>query len=415
MEISDEVVRVVSNFFYLYGTSFDSYYFNTTKDVIIFTQTQPPLFNLEALKVIDMKDLVSNLRRLVPTFSEDDIILYPDGNVGIIIRHHTEEEKISELPLEMYVNLAKNLSPKDMDYLCITNKQFETLCKNNEFWRRLFLSRFGGNPPKTDTYDYRKIYTGLSILNKDELLTNMDMGYTAEEWIYRAKVFTDSIIYLFNTDAIFKENVLNDVNRQGFFIAILVISGYIEKAKRFIQYINPNIDLEKLTKILTDVYSNNHDYKIIDFLLDMYPDAANEYLLHFIISNFFRNLTDEDIVKLLSDKRIDQKVKDDTFIIDLLYLEKYTIQQIINYTKLYRSSIDKQFLFNLTQYVILYRNIVDLKFMLRQYGQMFDSEDIKNLIDSAIRARSEGMFVIDMEILYILLHMDVMEKVYKKI
>ncbi len=104
----EQIIANVINFFSDYDISFETHEYGPG-DMLVFVRSQPPLLTLDN---IDINPLVSKLKKLIPGFSKDDIILYSNGDIGIIMRPQSEEEKISELPLEMYVNLTKSLNIK---------------------------------------------------------------------------------------------------------------------------------------------------------------------------------------------------------------------------------------------------------------------------------------------------------------
>src|SRR5437763_11795112 len=117
--------------------------------------------------------------------------------------------------LEYYANLAVNLSVEDVKSLCILNKELERICKDNNFWIRLFKNRFGNIPewvPKN--IDYRKFY--INILSFVEF-TGRYMGYSGIpeiDEIYETDLTNtlsnldyDSIYYLLENDIMNSEYV----------------------------------------------------------------------------------------------------------------------------------------------------------------------------------------------------------------
>ena len=80
----------------------------------------------------------------------------------------------------IYVNIASNLTLRQLDDFCSTDKSFEQLCKSQELWSELFMNRYPG-------YPYERLR---KILNKDQI--NFQRLYKGllfyEEYIFGKEV-----------------------------------------------------------------------------------------------------------------------------------------------------------------------------------------------------------------------------------
>lgn len=302
-----EVISIATEFFSEYGLNFSSSYWYFYKNILILKQSDSIKHFTFIPEDKNLLYFISNLSKILPNFSLSDIIGYSNGDVGIIFRNISIEEKISELPIELYVNIAKDLTKYEIENLCITNKQFQSLSKDNEFWRKLLLTNLGGNPPRSEIYDYLKIYKQLLIkVNKSILYNNMNIiRYYRLNLLVEAKLSIDLLIYLFNNDKDFQEDILNNPEKNSCMLMCLVVTRHIDEAKTFISFLKSFktgknlISESKIINILLSSYfqdsRTNHNYDIINFLFSEYPRDVNEQLINFC--GMVTNLSNEDIIR----------------------------------------------------------------------------------------------------------------------
>lgn len=391
----NQILQDVTYFYGDYGILFQQAFWDKSKSLLIFRQTVPARDQI--IKLTNTQELTKNLRRTMPSFSNDDIIFYPNGDVGIIIRSTSSEEKISELPIELYVNIVKNLDESSIDELCMTNKEFEVLCNNNKFWRRLLLIKFGEKSPQDTTYDYRKIYKGLlKAGGKNELYDHMSAMRELkdiEDLINFSNAIADAIIYVFNTDVTFKDKILVNQIRSSDLITILVLNGNLDKAQKLVDlyeslYREP--PLRKAIRTVIASYSITHNYGIVDFIANNYPEVLNNSLSILQYHYKYKLLSksdNPDLRKFLMDERIHFKLKNDLLI---SFAAVLTYDQFMNYLNLYRTDIDSDFL---TKYLSLVVRGTDklnkIKLMFNNYSYLMTCEDIRKLL-SMVTIRPAG-------------------------
>ncbi|HLX54630.1 MAG TPA: hypothetical protein VKR58_11845 [Aquella sp.] len=97
------------------------------------------------LKANLLKTVGDSLRKYIPSAS--NLVFTTDGT-NLIIKF-TLEELLTKVPpkegqLQVYANIASNLSIDKLNDLCRTNKEFRDVCKDPVFWITLFRERFPG-------------------------------------------------------------------------------------------------------------------------------------------------------------------------------------------------------------------------------------------------------------------------------
>jgi hypothetical protein len=391
---ASQIAQEVVSFYTAHGITFQQIFWDESKSLLLFQETMPS-HSMELLSSINTIPLVKTLRGVIPSFSNDDIILYSNGYIGIIIRSTSTEEKISELPIELYVNIAKNLDENSIDELCITNKEFKVLCDSNEFWRRLLTTRFGEKAIKDDTYDYRKIYKGfLRAGGKNELYNYMSAVkelHDIKDLINLSKPLADAIIYVFNIDSTFKDIILINKVRSFNTLITLALSGNLDEAQKFVDLyksLHQKPPMSKNVRSMVASYPITHNYSIIDFVANNYPGVIGSILSTLKYDPRNKFLSEPDLRKLLMDKRFKSVSKDKLL---MSFAGVLTYDQFMNNLNIYRIGIDKTFL---TQYL---SNVIrgggkdrlnKIKIMLNNFSDLMTFEDIKQLL-SMVTVQSE--------------------------
>ena len=93
-----------------------------------------------------------------------------DGN--IIVKSEITLEDLPIRDISLLANIAKDLSVREINALCIQNKEFQNACENSLFWQSLVRESFGGKyKDVVGNYNWKKVYQGLRYYydNKDTL------------------------------------------------------------------------------------------------------------------------------------------------------------------------------------------------------------------------------------------------------
>jgi hypothetical protein len=69
----------------------------------------------------------------------------------------SESLTLKNIPVDLYGTIAINLNIDDINYLCLTNREFKKqICDNNFFWRQKFVNDYG--PAPNIEADWKKLY-----------------------------------------------------------------------------------------------------------------------------------------------------------------------------------------------------------------------------------------------------------------
>ena len=238
--------------------------------------------------------------------------------------------------LEYFSNLALNLTVNELKNLCVLNRDLERICKDKNFWIRLFNNKFGEIPdyvPKD--INYRKFYIDiLSFIEfKEKWKKSIDfMDQHDVKQYYNLDLMNifnnlnnNSIYYLLehdeyvSIDALMKTNII--YNPQ---IMKLVLSKY--------KFSNGDIVLI-LTDILNKIFSKKN-------YSDNFPISLD------ILLNYFHNAISkvgQDGMSRLIYHAIDGVIR--TGSINDLFLNENVLDLLENYIKRFNSNFDlKEFI-----------------------------------------------------------------------
>lgn len=402
-----DIVKEVVDFYGRYF-KFKSAVWHEDKSLLILEQQSPA-----DIKDIDTTKLVKSLRKIIPHFSSNDLINYSNGNIGIIIRDTNLEETISDLPMEMYVNIAKELDLNSLNNLCVTDEQFRDLCNNDEFWRRLLIERFNLKITKDSSYNYKKIYKGLlkigGIDKLGEYLSDFKGIIDYENAMYASESMVDSLIYAFNNAPAFKHNVLNNAEKSFIMISILLITGNLDKAIKFVDMYKsihqsvPRISLSfTLRNVVASYFVKNHNYEVIDFLKNYYSEYLRKAFDY--IGEKIKIFDNEDLRKLLTDPRFDENTND---ILLLSFSSKLSYETFMNDLSVYKSDISPDFIRKYFRRLLRSENTNSIKKVLDNYGHIMTYDYLKESLEWLLSREDGQDFTLDendLKVMYILLN-----------
>ena len=345
--------------------------------------------------------LLSNIRQYIPNLSSYESIVYDDGSVELIIRlYDKSEETVSRLPSELYIQMAINMDYKEIEALCSTDKRFVEICKNNDFWRQLLQAKTKEILAYSDNYNYREMFKAFDYLrwmysrssrtlkrSLERYLNNLliDISALPNRSVSDFKGISEAIRYYFNNDASFREKILNRAQERSKITPILIfaVAGDITAARNLLPLLDlDEVLVEELVKLLLVPALRFTDYKIIDLILDLYPDSLDTSDIQFALSTHSYDINKEKMPdfrrKLLSDSRIPAKFKDHLLFNAFNLMEPEEFESIIN---LYRTQVDKEFLVNFLEGDRANESSEDMyKFILKKYFNLFTAEDIGDMI-----------------------------------
>ena len=139
------------------------------------------LRNNDELKNELLKTVGEFLRRVDATIS--NISFNTDDNGDLIIKYTLERLISSIVPkgyLQIYANIASNLSLDQINDFCKNNREFHEVCKDEIFWFTLFKERYLYKET-TEQYDWERVYkAALYYENKDNELDKIVKEYNKE-------------------------------------------------------------------------------------------------------------------------------------------------------------------------------------------------------------------------------------------
>jgi hypothetical protein len=187
------------------------------------------------------------------------------------------------VPAELYATIALNLSLKEIDHLCQTNRQFkENVCDDNVFWRRKFIQDYG--PAPIIETDWKKVY------REERQVVVFDRGHPNgfEIGIRAKKIRTGFDIYIIDSEdrLILKTHGNSYTKITDFKVLDMATAGmhdiYVITTDRKVAKITVSIKTRDYTishfynlPPAKNVYSSVHTHAVIDMQDNLWTFGRN--------------------------------------------------------------------------------------------------------------------------------------------
>ena len=270
----------------------------------------PPPFNnihnLEQLEKIleEIRKSILNALRLHINV-RDVLILVETYANKVVIELLFEPFQLEEIPdVGIYSNIAINLSERELNELCRSDKKFVKLCRSTQFWNNLLMKKFP-NYVFTNIKNPEQLYKGLLYYNKNMNKINLatlypiTFIYLMKNGIISKEIIKKNISYLFENINI---NTLNEIYNSypNIFTASrlellndIVVSREMDNSFDKFKWIK-----DKQGIILTD-----------KDLLNLLQDLSNFALVDDIFHYLKDKLSSNEIFNLILNAITDQKIE----------------------------------------------------------------------------------------------------------
>ena len=203
-----------------------------------------------------------------------------DGN--IIIKSEIKLEDLFIRDVSLLSNIAKDLSVKEINSLCVQNKEFQMACENPKFWQSLVRESFGGKyKDVVGDYDWKKVYQGLRYYYDNKDIFNED---TINEDIIPMEDSWDPMIPVLS--------ISNKKQKHRYPFWEFIYNNYYQ-ALRVLIFGNTEFDNVEL-EVVTNKIGHRSDSDLLKYIFVNYK-LTNEILNNIFISE------DPEILKLYLD------------------------------------------------------------------------------------------------------------------
>ena len=263
-------------------------------------------------------------------------------NYSIVIELITSPFEMGDIPdIGIKVNIASNLSLKELKSLCVTNNEFIQLCKSNDFWAQLFQYMYPGynfnylrNLFKMDNINFENLYKGLLYYeenlkyrqSQEEINRLMRDDWSAAS-IRMLSDYPDSFIFLLSIGKITKEIIIEKLDFMLHLAFIKLINAIYEKYSDIFDeeqlYIflgniiyEHSIIIDALNKYLWIKDKLGEEVTINDLLNELNSDAFefSKEIIDYLPEDIDINLIIEKMIYIIDNDS-------DHFIVKLLFIK----------------------------------------------------------------------------------------------